>query len=112
MTPDEFLVLAVLSCLAVIVLGFLDDETPSPPTHIADQQLPAEIASPREPTYYKEQTARLSELRQKLEAETALAEQYLKAARTMGELDELPEIIAHENAKRAQKRNGGSHGRT
>lgn len=63
-------------------------------------QLPAEIETPEPADHYKEQTTRLVELKKKLDAETDLAESYVRAMQVKGELYELPEVIDHERAKR------------
>ena len=62
--------------------------------------LPAEIKSPQSTDFYREQTERTRALKAKLDADTDLAESYIKAIRTQGELEEIPEILSHEQTKR------------
>jgi len=72
--------------------------------YAAQSRLPAEITTPQSVDYYSEQTARVLELKKKLDAQTALAESYIRAMRTKGELEELPEILGHDQAKRIARR--------
>ncbi len=68
--------------------------------------LPKEISTPETVEYYEEHTARARALKSKLDAETELAESYINAMRTKGELDELSEILGHDKTKRITARDG------
>jgi hypothetical protein len=52
--------------------------------------------------YFDHETARFQAMSRNLDAESELAESYVKARRTKAEVDELGEILGHDKAKRAR----------
>jgi hypothetical protein len=50
--------------------------------------------------YYDHETARFQAMSRNLDAESELAESYIKARRTKAEVDELGEILGHDKVKR------------
>jgi hypothetical protein len=91
--PDEVIfvigVVALVVCLALICA--LIEEATSSSSSIAqmDLDLPEEVSEPESVEYYDEVTARTRALKDKLDADTELAESYIKAARARAALEDL-----------------------
>jgi hypothetical protein len=94
--PDGLVLLGVL--VFVVIAGGLVAGTLA--SKGDRESLPDEIGSPQSSEYYDDQAARMRALKRKLDAETDLAESYINAKRTRAELDELPEILGHDKARR------------
>ncbi len=89
----------VVGTIVAIVVEYASKPAPVQYTYYTPP-LPPEIQTPQPVDHYAEQAARARALKEKLDADTDLAESYLKSMRIKGELEEVPEILDHERAKR------------
>jgi hypothetical protein len=94
---NELAVLVVVGVVAAIVFAVSNFSGSS-----GDEI--TEIETPEPTEYYEDRAARARALKRKLDADTELADSFIKAARTKGELDELSEILGHDKVKRLLKR--------
>ena len=97
--PDEIVMLVVLGAvlgLALLCASFDDTSAPSSVTRMS-LDLPEEVRTPESVEYYQDVTARTRALKCKLDADTELAESYVKAARARAELEDL-DSEAHRRA--------------
>jgi hypothetical protein len=93
--------LVILGVISVAVLAIAKDAKAK---SNEASNLAAEIAEPQSVEYYEELTSRARALKRTLDAETELAESYINTMRTRGLLDELPEMLDHDRAKRTAKK--------
>jgi hypothetical protein len=92
--PDELIGLAALVALVVgvaVLLACIDGATSSSGVTQMSLDLPEEIREPESVEQYEDMAARTRALKRKLDADTDLAESYIKAARTRAALDDLDE---------------------
>ena len=91
--PDGVIALAALIGLVVcivVVAALIDGiSSPSSVDQTGGLDLPDEIKKPDTVEHYEDMTARTRALKRKLDADTELAESYIKAARARAELDDL-----------------------
>jgi hypothetical protein len=92
--PDEIVLFAGLFTVAVclgIIYSCIENGSSSSSSSIAqmDLDLPDEVREPEPVEYYNDLTARTRALKEKLDADTELAESYIKAARARAALDDL-----------------------
>jgi hypothetical protein len=87
--PDELLIVfigAVVAAVAVIAVACSDQSKPSA---TFSEYLPEEVRAPESVEYYDDMTARTRGLKRQLDADTELAESYIKARRAKAELEDL-----------------------
>jgi hypothetical protein len=87
--PDELLIVfigAVVAAVAVIAVACSDQSKPSA---TFSEYLPEEVRAPESVEYYDDMTARARGLKRQLDADTELAESYIKARRAKAELEDL-----------------------
>jgi hypothetical protein len=84
----------------VILLGVVAAFIESASSRSGGTDLPDEITNPEPAEYYEGQAARVRALKRKLDAETELAQSFINAKRTRAELDEIEEVLRHDQAKR------------
>jgi hypothetical protein len=99
---DEKFVLVLLVAFVVIAVFASILSLSGAPTTYTTVTLPPEISTPEPVQYYEEHAARARALKNKLDTE--LAESYINAMRTKGELDELGEILGHDKIMRLTTR--------
>ena len=90
--PDELILIAALLGAAAL-LWFVVEESSSTSSNV-DQlslDLPHELREPQSIEYYDELTDRTRAVMRKLDADTELAESYIKAARARAELQDIDE---------------------
>ena len=91
--PDEMLLLGALIGLAAcfwLVDSWIERASSS-------SSIPKEVREPQSVEYYQDMTERTHALKRKLDADTELAESYIKAARARAERDDL-DNDAHRRA--------------
>src|SRR5262245_17739234 len=90
--PDGLMVLAVLGCVAATFWLLLnEDSSSSSSVARMSLDLPEEVREPESVEYYDDMTERTRALKRKLDADTELAESYLKAARARVDLEDIDE---------------------
>ena len=82
--PDELLTFIFVVVAAVALTAMSSSSVAR-----MSRDLPEEVREPQSVEYYQEITARTRALKRKLDADTELAESYIKAARTRAERDDL-----------------------
>jgi hypothetical protein len=95
--PDGFLVLlagflAVAICLGLVYYCIENGSSTSSSIAHMDLDLPEEVREPESVEHYDDVTARTRALKEKLDADTELAESYIKAARARAALDDLEDV--------------------
>jgi hypothetical protein len=90
--PDE-IILALLVAGAAACLWHLNEHS-SGSSIVSEMSLdlPDEVREPESVEYYDDVTERTRALKRKLDAETELAESYIRAARAKAELEDLDNI--------------------
>jgi hypothetical protein len=91
-------VLAVIFIVGALISAF---ESRGSKTTVA---LPDELDAPERAEFYDDQAERARALKRKLDAETELAESFLKGKRVRAELDEIEEILELDKAGRRPRR--------
>ena len=89
--PDEIVMLLLLLAIAVsLILDYVCSKHTSP-SSVARMSLdlPEEVQTPESVEYYDDMSARTRALKRKLDADTELAESYIKAGRAKAELEDL-----------------------
>jgi hypothetical protein len=59
-----------------------------------------EVSAPQTAQSYHDEADRIRAMARKIDAEAQLAESYINAMRTRGQLEELPEILQHDQTMR------------
>jgi hypothetical protein len=99
--PDEVVTLAVvlglLLCIG-LVFACIAGVSSSSVTRMS-LDLPEEIREPDTVKHYEEMTERTRALKRKLDADTELAESYIKAARARAALDDLDDTPGEKPAR-------------
>ncbi len=101
---ERFVLFLLIAAVVLITAVGLAATLSSGPRTYTTVALPPEISTPEPVQYYEEHAARARALKSKLDAETELAESYINAMRTKGELDELGEILGHDKVMRLTTR--------
>lgn len=83
--PDELLIAFIFVVVAAVALTAMSSSSVAR----MSRDLPEEVREPQSVEYYEHMTARTRALKRKLDADTELAESYIKAARTRAERDDL-----------------------
>jgi hypothetical protein len=102
--PEPLLLVFVL--LSVLALGSIMTAGGSRERRTAGDDLgfPQGLGTPESSEYYDDQAAKARALKRKLDAETELAESYLKGKRVRAELDEVEYILELDTARRRQRK--------
>jgi hypothetical protein len=94
--PNEIVLLAALLVAAIgvglIYSGIENASSSSSSIVQMDLDLPEEVRQPESVEYYDEMTGRTRALKEKLDADTELAESYIRSARARAALDDLEDV--------------------
>jgi hypothetical protein len=99
--PDEVIafiaVVGGLVLIIAVIAACIDEVSSSTNVGSNSLDLPEELKAPESVEQYDDMAARTRALKRKLDADTELAESYLKAARTRAALDDI-ENESHQQA--------------
>ena len=87
--PDGLVIVLIGAVVALAALIAIVCSDESKPSATFSEYLPEVLQTPESVEYYEDMTARTRALKRQLDADTELAESYIKAGRAKAELEDL-----------------------
>ena len=97
--PDLLIVAFIGAVILAVALTAIACSDEAKPSATFSEYLPEEVQTPESVEHYEDMTARSRALKRQLDADTELAESYIRAARTRAELEDL-DSEPHRRARR------------